>query len=138
MDTVSHTPQTHMGRKVARVRDLRGFSQTQLGEILGMTKQAISRIEQSEKITDKKLKELAEALGVTIDGLKAYKDESVLYYSYNFYENCGVNSASIGANNIETLNSIPLDKVMEFCEKLLEAQSLKKEELKRKGEKRKE
>jgi transcriptional regulator with XRE-family HTH domain len=128
METITQTPSAHMGRKIARVRDLRGLNQTQLGELLGMTKQAISKMEQTEKINDKRLKEIAEALGVTLQGLKAYKDESVLYYSYNFYENCGV-SSSIGANNIENLNNYPFEKTMEFVEKILKAQTEKIEKL---------
>jgi len=129
MESITHTSSVHMGRKVARVRDLRGLNQTQLGELLGMTKQAISKLEQAEKINDKRLKEIADALGVTLEGLKAYKDESVLYYTYNFYENCGVNSASIGANNVETTNYFPFEKTMDFCEKLLKAQNSKIEKL---------
>jgi transcriptional regulator with XRE-family HTH domain len=128
METITQTPSTHIGRKIARVRDLRGLNQTELGKLLGMTKQAISKMEQTEKINDKRLKEIAEALGVTLEGLKAYKDESVLYYSYNFYENCGV-SSSIGANNIENLNNYPFEKTMEFVEKILKAQTEKIEKL---------
>ena len=56
METITQTPSAHMGRKIARVRDLRGLNQTQLGELLGMTKQAISKMEQTEKINDKRLK----------------------------------------------------------------------------------
>ena len=53
-----------MGRKIERIRRLRGMTQTDLGELLGVTKQAISKMEQSEKIDDDKLKQVADALGV--------------------------------------------------------------------------
>lgn len=132
MESITHSPSKHMGRKVARVRELRGLTQTQLGELLGMTKQAISKLEQGEKINDKRLKEIAQALNVTFEGLKKYRDESVLYYTYNFYENSGVNSASIGANHIDTINYLPFEQALEFFEKLLQVQMTKTAELKKK------
>lgn len=70
METESYTNNSHLGRKIERIRRLRGMTQTDLGELLGVTKQAISKMEQSEKIDDDKLKQVADALGVTEDGLK--------------------------------------------------------------------
>ena len=126
-DTILYTPTQHIGRKIERVRKLVGKNQTELGEALGITKQAVSKMEQSDKIDDERLKEVAGALGVTEEGLKKFDEGSALYYTYNFYENCGVNSASIGANNIDTINNFPLDKAIEFFEKLLQAQQKKHE-----------
>ena len=119
METVDYSPILHIGRKIERVRKLRGMTQTELGDTLGITKQAVSKMEQSEKIEDEKIKQVAEALGVTEEGLKKYNEESVLYYTYNFYENSGVTAASIGAHNIETLNNFPIEKTIEMFEKLL-------------------
>lgn len=120
MDTTNYAPAVHLGRKVERIRRLRGMTQTDLGEALRISKQAVSKLEQTEKIGDDKLKQIAEALGVTEDGLKKYNEENILYYTYNFYENSGVTAASIGANNIETLNNFPVEKTIELFEKLLE------------------
>ena len=78
METESYTNNSHLGRKIERIRRLRGMTQTDLGELLGVTKQAISKMEQSEKIDDDKLKQVADALGVTEDGLKKFTDETVL------------------------------------------------------------
>ena len=72
METESYTNNSHLGRKIERIRRLRGMTQTDLGELLGVTKQAISKMEQSEKIDDDKLKQVADALGVTEDGLKKF------------------------------------------------------------------
>ena len=88
METESYTNNSHLGRKIERIRRLRGMTQTDLGELLGVTKQAISKMEQSEKIDDDKLKQVADALGVTEDGLKKFTEETVLYSTNNFYENC--------------------------------------------------
>lgn len=136
MDTDNHTQMLHMGRKVERIRRLRGMTQTELGDLLGgITKQAVSKIEQSEKIEGEKLKRIADALGVTEDGLKKYNEESILYYTYNFYENSGVSAASIGAHNIETLNNFPLEKTIEAFEKLLQTEREKFEEVKNRKKK---
>ena len=78
METESYTNNSHLGRKIERIRRLRGMTQTDLGELLGVTKQAISKMEQSEKIDDDKLKQVADALGVTEDGLKKFTEETVL------------------------------------------------------------
>ena len=49
METEFYTNNSHLGRKIERIRRLRGMTQTDLGELLGVTKQAISKMEQSEK-----------------------------------------------------------------------------------------
>ena len=88
MDTVNYTNMLHTGRKIERIRRLRGMTQTELGEALGITKQAVSKMEQTEQIDDDRLKHIAEALGVTEDGLKNFHEERVIYNTNNFYENC--------------------------------------------------
>ncbi|AFL83242.1 Helix-turn-helix protein [Belliella baltica DSM 15883] len=109
----------HKGRKVERVRKLRGITQADLGQRLGgITKQAISKLEQSENISDDKLKEIASALEVTFEGLKDFSEEKVLYNTINFYENSGVNASSINAN-VENINN-PLKETIEVFERQLE------------------
>lgn len=44
------------------------MTQAELGDLLGITKQAVSKIEQTEKFDDERLGEIASALGVTVDG----------------------------------------------------------------------
>ena len=120
MDAVSYSPMLHIGRKIERVRKLRGMTQTELGEALGITKQAVSKLEQAEKLEDEKVKSLANALGVTEEGLRKFHEGSVLPTPSPFYENCGVSSASIGTPTIEILNNFPIEKTIELFEKLLE------------------
>lgn len=121
----------HLGRKVERVRRLRGMTQTELGDLLGITKQAISKMEQSEKIEDERLDKIASALGVTVEGLKEFNEETVLYNTNNFYENCGVKNA-IGNN--QTFNNFPLEQAIELFEKLLDKQKEQFENLKKEKE----
>jgi transcriptional regulator with XRE-family HTH domain len=132
METVNHTNVLHMGRKIERVRRLRGMTQTELGEVLGISKQAVSKMEQTEDLDDTRIKQIAEALGVTEEGLRNFHEEKVLYNTINFYENCGVNSASISAYaETETINNFPLEKTIEMFEKLLQKEREKFERVKR-------
>ncbi|MCE7057581.1 helix-turn-helix domain-containing protein [Algoriphagus sp. AGSA1] len=119
MENVSEKLSFHKGRKVERVRKLRGLSQSELGDRLGgITKQAVSKLEQSENISDEKLQQIANALEVTLEGLKGLSEEKVLYNTINFYENSNVNASSINAN-VENINN-PLKETIEVFEKQLE------------------
>lgn len=108
----------HRGRKVERVRKLRGWTQSDLAIRMGVSKQAVSKLEQSETIGDEKLAEIANALEVTFEGLRDFNEEKVLYNTNNFYENCGVSASNISAN-VETINN-PLKETIEIFERQLE------------------
>ena len=117
METEKYTNTIHLGRKIERVRRLRGMTQAELGDLLGITKQAVSKIEQTEKFDDERLGEIASALGVTVDGLK------------NFNE--GVKSAVSNTGNNQTFNSLPVEQVIEIFENLLDKQKEQFETLKK-------
>ncbi len=120
METETYTNSSHLGRKIERIRRLRGMTQTDLGELLGVTKQAISKMEQAEKIDDEKLKQVATALGGTEEGLKKFTEETVLYYTSNFYENCHVSASNIGPiTHVENLNHFSMDQAVKLFEELL-------------------
>lgn len=128
MESSEYTNMLHVGRKIERVRRLRGMTQSDLGGILGITKQAVSKLEQTEQVDDERLKEVAEALGVTEEGLKKYNEETVLYNTINFYENCGVTTSAVSNNH--TFNNFPIEKTVELFEKLLEKEREKFEKVK--------
>jgi transcriptional regulator with XRE-family HTH domain len=128
MESSEYTNILHVGRKIERVRRLRGMTQSDLGGILGITKQAVSKLEQTEQVDDERLKEVAEALGVTEEGLKKYNEETVLYNTINFYENCGVTTSAVSNNH--TFNNFPIEKTVELFEKLLEREREKFEKVK--------
>lgn len=117
MESIENTLSYHKGRKIERIRKLRGFTQSDLGDKLGISKQAISKLEQSEKINDEKLKEVAEALEVTFEGLRDFSEEKVLYNTINFYENCGVTATNI-SSNVETINNPIYGKIVSFEEEI--------------------
>jgi transcriptional regulator with XRE-family HTH domain len=136
MDTETYTNALHIGRKIERIRRLRGMTQTELGDLLGVTKQAVSKMEQTEKIEDEKTKQVADALGVTEEGLKKFTEETVLYYTSNFYENCKVSASNIGPiTNVENLNHFSIEQAMKLFEELLK---IEREKFKQEKEKSKD
>lgn len=120
MKTEDYTNAVHIGRKIERVRRLRGMTQTDLGNLLGITKQAVSKMEQLEKLDDGKLKQVADALGVTEEGLKKFTEENILYYTNNFYENSNATATNIGTiSNLENINHFSMDQAVKLFEELL-------------------
>ncbi len=107
---MSTTTSSHIGRKISRIRELRGMKQETLAEAMGLSQQSISHIEQSETIEDEKLEQVANALGVTKEAIKNFSEEAVFNYFSNFYDN----STGQVYNNNCTFN--PLDKLLEVQE----------------------
>jgi transcriptional regulator with XRE-family HTH domain len=103
----------HIGRKIGRIRELKGIKQEVLAAELGVSQQSISRIEQSETIEDDKLKQIAQVLGVSTDAIKNFSEDAVFNYFNNFSDN-SINQGPIGAHN--TCNFNPLDKLVELFE----------------------
>ena len=103
------TKNNHIGRKISRIRELRGMKQETLAEELGISQQAVSNIENSEKVDDVKLEEIAKALGVTKEGIENFSEEVVFTIIGNTYND---NSSSL--NYTCTFN--PLDKLIEAYE----------------------
>jgi len=129
METTNYSNMLHTGRKIERVRRLRGMTQTELGDAIGITKQGVSKMEQTEQLDDEKVRQVAEALGVTEEGLKKFNEETVLYNTINFYENCGVTTSAVSNNH--TFNNFPIEKTIELFEKLLQKEREKFESVKR-------
>ena len=112
----------HVGLKIGSVRRLVGITQQELAERLKVTKQAISKLEQTESVDDERLSKVAVALGVSLEGLKNFNTENVMYYTNNFYENCGVsatNGGILGTGKIETVNTFPIGPAMKLFEELI-------------------
>jgi len=112
----------HTGLKIGSVRRLVGITQLELAERLGVTKQAVSKLEQTENVDDERLSKVALALGVSLEGLKNFNTENVLYYTNNFYENCGVqatNGGILATGKIETVNAFSIEQAMRLFEELI-------------------
>ncbi|WP_297334585.1 helix-turn-helix transcriptional regulator [Flavobacterium sp.] len=107
---MSTATKNHIGRKISRIRELRGMKQEALATALGISQQAVSSIENSENIEDKKLQDIATALGVTAEAIKNFTEEAIFNNINNFHDNSIQN------------NFNPIEKVVELYERLLQAE----------------
>ena len=109
---MSTTATPHMGRKISRIRELRGMKQEALAIELGISQQSVSHLEQSETVEAEKLEQVAKVLGVTPQAIKNYSDEAIVNYFNTFNEK--VSNSNFGHHNTCTFN--PLDKLLEATE----------------------
>ncbi|WP_293312508.1 helix-turn-helix domain-containing protein [Pedobacter sp. UBA5917] len=126
METSSKPKNMHLGRKISRIRELRGMKQEALATELGISQQAISKLEQSEEIEDSTLEKVAKVLGVTAEAIKNFSEETV----FNIIGNTFTDSSSNNNNYLCTIN--PLEKIIELYERLLASEREKVEILKNK------
>jgi len=120
------TKPDHIGRKISRIRELRGMKQEALAQALGISQQSVSNIENSAEIDEKLLLKVAEALEVSAEAIKNFSDEGVINYFNTFNDSALSNSTGAFSNSC-TFN--PLDKLVEsyeenkkLYERLLEAE----------------
>lgn len=79
---------------------------------LGISQQAISKIEQSAEVEDDALARIAKVLGVTPEAIKNFSEEAVVNYFNTFNDNSTNNGAVYAFNS--TFN--PIDKLIEVYE----------------------
>lgn len=128
METATTTIRSSfIGKKVERIRHLRGFTQEDLAKGLGITAQAVSKLEQSESIDEERINQIAKVLGVTVEGLKGFKEDNVFINTNNFYDTTSFSnspvSAHVGSMNITN----PIEKIIELYESLLKSEREKVE-----------
>ncbi len=102
----------HIGRKIERIRELKGMKQDTLAHKIGVSQQTISRIEQSEEIEDEKLQQIADALDVSVETIKAFNEDAAINNINNFHDNSTVNTIINSQFN-------PVEKIIELYERLL-------------------
>lgn len=107
------------------MRELRNMKQETLAAELGVTQQAISKIEQNEEVEDSTLEKIAKVLGVSAEIIKNFSEEAVI----NVISSTLNDNASINSNC--SLNFNPIDKVLELYERLIASEREKIELLKR-------
>ena len=103
----------HIGRKISRIRELRGMKQETLAQELGISQQAVSKLEQSEHVEDEKLEFVAKALGVSAEAIKNFNEEATLNVIQNNYDNA--------QNNINYQFN-PIEKIIELYDALLKSE----------------
>lgn len=125
METPTKSNKVHLGRKISRIREIRGIKQDFLAIELGVSQQTISKIEQSEDVEDAMLERIAGVLGVSAEAIKNFSEEVLIFHIQNMHDN-----ASAYQYNYQCHYN-PLDKVVELYERLLASEREKIELLKK-------
>jgi len=122
------TQKKHLGRNICRIREMKGMKQETLAELLGISQQKMSVIENTEELDDAKLNEIAKALEVPANAIKEYSDERMInIISHNTFQD-----DSSAVKNLYNPTFNPLDKLVEaydenkkLYERLLQAEKEK-------------
>lgn len=110
----------HLGRKIGRIRELLGVKQETLADKLGITQQAVSKLEQSEELEAPTLDRVAKALGTSAEAIKSFNEDSAINFVNTFHDQ----STSHVIGNFGSYHFNPVDKWLEALEenkKLYEA-----------------
>lgn len=110
---------THLGKKISRIRELRGMKQETLAEQLGISQQAVSKIEQSETVEEIILDRIGKALGITADGIRNFSEEAMIQYFNTFNDN------STGAFQNYNCTFNPIEKIVELYDALVKSEKEK-------------
>lgn len=120
----------HVGQNIQRVRVYFGVKQDALATDLGMSQQAISKIEQQEEIDEDLLTKISEVLGVSPDIIKNFDEEKAIYNINNFnYQDATISDG--GTAIVQQIN--PVEKIVELYERLLKSEREKIDLLLKKG-----
>ncbi|MFM2284335.1 MAG: hypothetical protein RL222_1839 [Bacteroidota bacterium] len=100
----------HIGRNISKLRDLKGLKQEEFAKLLGISQQAVSRLESKKEIDDELLQQIADKLDLTIDGIKQFSPDAM------------INSINQQGGNVfvEKLYINPLEEIKELYQKLLQ------------------
>jgi len=114
----------HIGRNLQKIRVYLGVKQEALAADVGMTQQAISKIEQQDQIEEEPLKKIAEVLGVSPELIRNFDEEKAVYnINNNNYRDATINEGA--APVVQQFN--PIEKVVELYERLLKSEREKLE-----------
>jgi transcriptional regulator with XRE-family HTH domain len=109
--------QKNSGRKVTRVREILGVKQDVLAERLGLTQQAISRIELAENIEDATIERIANALGIESEVIKNFNEDAAVNVVQNNYDGANPGAMVTVQNENHNCTFNPLEKYVEVVEK---------------------
>ncbi|MBL0745487.1 helix-turn-helix domain-containing protein [Chryseolinea lacunae] len=115
------TKTAHIGRKIARLRELKEIKQETMAEALGISQQAVSKIEQSETIEDVTLGRIAKVLGFSPEVIQNYNEEAVINNIQNNYEGSNSHASDFGPGGRGPYHNCtfnPLDKLIEAHAKI--------------------
>ena len=110
-------PTLHIGRKISKIRELKGMKQETLASLIGVSQQTISRIEQSEEVDEERLGQIAKALEVSVEAILNFSEDAVINHMNNIHNN---HDSSVNAVIYYQLS--PVDKIVELYERLLKSE----------------
>ncbi|MCZ8216872.1 MAG: helix-turn-helix transcriptional regulator [Cyclobacteriaceae bacterium] len=125
METTSKAPR-HVGRRIGRIREMLGVKQETLAEQMGITQQAVSKLEQSEELEEKTLERVAKALGVPAKAIENFNEESVFNIISNTFHNTSSDQSTLISSSLNyypTFNTI--EKIVDLYERLIQAEKEK-------------
>lgn len=103
----------HEGKNLKRIREIMGLKQEVLGRKCpgNYSQQRISEFENQWTIDEPTLQELAEALGVTVEFIRAFNEEKAIYniqHNHDFHDNSVANhnyqpTFNSGSDKLENL-----------------------------------
>jgi len=119
----------NVGKNLQRVRIYFGVKQEALAADLGISQQAISKIEQQEEIEDDVLKKIAGVLGVSAEIIRDFDEDKAIYNINNYnYQDATISDGA--TTMVQQIN--PVEKIVELYERLLKSEREKIELLKNK------
>ncbi|MDR0745549.1 MAG: helix-turn-helix domain-containing protein [Mediterranea sp.] len=119
-----HEKNVHQGRNIKRVRESRGMKQFTLAQLIGLSQQAVSQIEQKSVIEEVLLDKMAIVLEVPVDVLREMEDVSdVSFYVENNTFEARDNTQTVHAKDYNNYCSLDeIQKLYEEKETLYERQ----------------
>ena len=116
----------HIGHNIKRIREIQGIKQEAFGQLCKSkySQQRISDFENMVAFEEPLLKELSDALGVTPDFVKSFKDENVIY-KIQTNNNSTFSDNSVGQNAQPVFNNDGSDKLLALLEKFIEEDRIK-------------
>lgn len=114
----------HIGKNIRRIREIRGIKQEVLANELGISHQAVSKMEQSAQIDEDKLQEVARILGVSPEVIKNFNEDVAINNFSNTYENSNVTMVNYQFNPIEKFLEV-LEENKQLYERMLETERSK-------------
>lgn len=115
LQCMTTTTKRHIGRNIARMREMRGMKQETLAELLGVSQQKISLYENADELEDAKLEPIAKALEVSVETLKNFSEDAFFNIINNTFNTNDNAIAILRTENYQpTFN--PIDQLLEIYE----------------------
>ena len=119
----------HLGNSVKRIREIVGMKQFALAEACGWSQQQMSRIENSESISDEHLEGIAKVLGVTPEFIKNFKEDRVVNNVVNYDNSTFHDNTSSGNFYHPVFNLNSAENLSELIEKFIRDELQKSQSL---------